>query len=167
MEEVVRRMTPNRLAAIGAVVAIPALVLSIYNLWEHRKAEQRRVRESEEKTQPRVKIVTKQTFEHVAKELDLAVYSCTVTNIGMVGVTISSVMLEPAEGGSVGIMLWLPGGEQPRRLDLGESQTWSIYMDEIHLQGKGEIPVTAVARDTTGTEYRSKLEDTLPLQGSS
>jgi hypothetical protein len=39
-------------------------------------------------------------------------------------------------------------------------------MHDIQVQGLGEIPLVAVAKDTTGTEHRSKPEDTLALCGS-
>ncbi len=151
---------------IGAAIAILAFILSAYNFREQRKAEQRRIRERQEDRQPQVKLVTQQTLEHAAKNHDVPVCSCIVTNTGIVGVTISSVVLERAEGGGVGIALQLVEGEEPRRLDSGESQTWGNYMDEIRVQGPAEIPVVAVATDTTGTEHRSKPANTLALHGS-
>jgi hypothetical protein len=151
---------------IVAVIATLAFILSVYTIREQRKAEQRRIRERQEDRQPQVKIVTQQTLDPMARNYDVPVYSCIVTNTGIVGVTISSVVLEHAEGGGVGIALQLVESEEPRRLDSGESQTWGIYMHEIKVQGPAEIPVVAVATDITGTEHRSKPENTLALRGS-
>lgn len=134
---------------IIALAAVAALLLSIYNTVVQRRDKQRRVT-----------ITTNQRVD------EAPAYICTITNTGMIGVTISRVMLEPRGGGAVNIVLRLPSGEQQRKLDSGESQEWGIYLDEIGLEGPPKIPVTVVATDTTGEEYRSKPEETLPVKGS-
>lgn len=94
------------------------------------------------------------------------IYQCQVTNDGFIGVQIDSVEIYPAKGGNVGIPLRLPLDEKPKKLDQGESQAWGKYLHELEeeLVGEGRLDVVAVARDTTGKEYKQKRGDSLPIQ---
>jgi len=47
------------------------------------------------------------------------VHRCTVTNTGYIGVQIQRVELRSSAEAKVGILLELPQGEQPRKLDQG------------------------------------------------
>ena len=163
-------MVIDWIIALGALTAVPAFLLSLYNLNEQRKSEQRRIEERKEDRRPQVKIRTSKAFDSVAEDAQALIYKCDITNIGLVGVTISLVVLEHAgSNGGSGPALQLPDGDQPRKLDSGESQTWSIRMNRIpdkNFQVTEEIPVVVVARDTAGNEHRSEPEETLPLHGT-
>ncbi len=101
-------------------------------------------------------------------------YVCNVTNTGYIGVQIDRVELRPASGsGAAGIVLRLPQGEQPKKLDQGESQKWGMYIDEAIViyarrgegapRASGELRVVAVAVDTTGKEYVQEQQLALPI----
>jgi len=94
------------------------------------------------------------------------IYRCLVTNTGYIGIEIDRVELRRSAESSLGIVLQLPRGEQPRKLDQGESQAWGIYLDELKERLQGETKVVAVAVDTTGKEYVQKQKDAVAIRGA-
>ena len=175
MAEGVRRVTPTVTDWITAFAAISALLLSAYSICRQRKSEQRldaqrkadeqqRLKERQEDRFPQVKITT--SYTSGSRTAGISVYEATVTNIGLVGVTIERVIFEPVGGGALGPLMDLPKGERQRKLEPGEYQLWEISRDSFQVEGRSKVPVTVVARDTAGKEHRSDPEDTLPLWGS-
>lgn len=146
------------IAVLALIVAALSLVISALGyltvLWRGKK---------------RVRIRSSEAVEDLAKGGPFY-YRCLVTNVGYIGVQIDGVALYPAAGTrGVGIPLTLPRGEQPRKLDQGESQEWGILLDDLHarLQGEGRLEVVAVATDTAGGEHEQRRKDSLSVDLSS
>lgn len=120
---------------ITAIVAILALLLSCLSLWWQWKSErrleaqretdeQKRLIERREDRSPQVQITTRYAADSRTAGQVTSMYEATVTNTGLLGVTIGRVTLEPAGGGALGLLMELPKGEQQRKLEPGESQLW-------------------------------------------
>jgi hypothetical protein len=76
--------------------------------------------------------------------------------VGIAGVKITSVHLYLDEPPHKPIELHLPKGEQPKKLDNGDSQTWSRTL----AYDTGTPPVLAVmALDTVGNTYFAERPD--------
>jgi hypothetical protein len=150
---------PTALATL--IVAVCALVLSIYNTYAQRRD---RI--------PRVKVTASWAvstgapgaFQGIADssiEMGKAVYRCEITNIGVAGVKIMKVTVVPQPSQtSPGrpLQLDLPQGEQPRKLDNGDSQAWLMSFDMVSVFQRGlpKNPVRVFAEDTVGNVYEAQ-----------
>jgi hypothetical protein len=154
---------------IVAIVAVCALALSIYNTytqWRDRK--------------PRVEIATSWIHPGEAPmairgtanlpaggkfERWKAIYQCEITNVGIAGVKISQVTVYPQSPPGRPMPLSLPQGEQPRKLDNGDSQTWTLPIDDVREfppHPNPRVPTQVVAVDTVGNAYKAKDPASFP-----
>src|SRR5215211_5997794 len=56
---------------------------------------------------------------------------CRVTNTGYIRLQVQSVRIRATIDGRTGILLSLPNGETPRKLEQGESQVWEIDWERL------------------------------------
>lgn len=114
---------------ITALVALAALLLSIYNTYRQWRDRKPRVEMSAYWIHPEdAPMATRSTHNPVAPP-GKASYRCEITNVGMAGVKIRQVSVWPQAPPGKPLPLRLPEGEEPRKLDNGDSQTWSICVD--------------------------------------
>jgi hypothetical protein len=94
-----------------------------------------------------------------------ATYQCEVTNVGVAGVKITQVTIfSPQAPPGKPVPLDLPVGEQPRRLENGDSQAWSVTIDaslepdivEQKYPPDPRFKNSVVATDTVGNTYTAK-----------
>jgi hypothetical protein len=147
--------------AITVIVAVLALLLSLYNTYAQRRDRK-----------PRVEMVTSWNFPRDAPmawrgtaEPGQATYRCEITNVGITGVKIKDVTIYRLTTPGKPLPMYLPTGEQTKKLDNGDSQTWMYYFgsklveDRISSLNK---PVKVIAMDTVGNTYQAKNPDALP-----
>jgi len=73
--------------------------------------------------------------------------------------------------GRTGILLSLPNGETPRKLEQGESQVWEIDWERLLNSLEREKPqvrvtaLVAIAQDTTGKDYVQKEQAAFTMEG--
>ena len=100
-----------------------------------------------------------------------ALYHCEVTNRGVAGVKIARVTIfNPQSPPGKPVPLQLPEGEQPRRLENGDSQTWSTANDatdrpwivEQEYSPHPSIRLRVTAFDTLGNSYEAKDPEPYP-----
>jgi hypothetical protein len=148
---------------IVAFVAVCALALSIYNTYMQRR----------DRT-PRVEMVVSWNYPSDAAMAwrgtaapGEALYQCEITNVGIAGVKIRGVNMYILAPPGKPIPLHLTEGEQPRKLDNGDSQTWVTsfpYPDAIAgpSEGASGPRVRVVAWDTVGNRYEAKNPPHIP-----
>ena len=91
---------------------------------------------------------------HIASDVGHNTYWCRVTNTGYIGLQVEFVHIPQP-----GVLLRLPDGDTPRKLDQGESQVWEVELEYLLRSLRDadledlETPIVAIARDTTGKEY--------------
>lgn len=95
-----------------------------------------------------------------------ALYQCEITNIGVAGVKIREVRIYYLTKPGKPIPLYLSPGEEPKKLDNGDSQTWMYDFGRTKLEPSRitsmDSPVKVVAWDTVGNTYRAKTPTPLP-----
>ncbi len=98
-----------------------------------------------------------------------AIYRCEVTNVGMAGVKITQVTISnPQAPPGKPEPLQLPEGEQPKRLENGDSQTWSIVNDATNsildqgYQPHPNIRLRVIAFDPLGKSYDANDPEPYP-----
>ncbi len=142
---------------IVAIVALCALALSIYNTYAQRRDRIPRVKVT---TNWAVSIGAPQALYSLADpgtEPGEADYRCEITNIGKAGVKIKKVTVVPQASPGRPLPMHLPEGEQPKKLDNGDSQVWRLSfgsMKEFTLSLK--TPVRVFAEDTVGNVYEAE-----------
>jgi hypothetical protein len=143
---------------LTALAAIAALGLSGYNTytqWRDRT--------------PRVEMVATWNFPKDAPTAWAGtanpgepVYQCEMTNVGVAGVKIIEAKIFFLRYPAKPLRLHPPEGEQPRKLDNGDSQTWlhTFTSDSIpgpaNLDNPDRVKVQVVAWDTVGNAYKAK-----------
>ncbi len=146
---------------ITAIVAVLALLLSVYNTVTQIRDRR-----------PRVRIVTSWDYPRDAAtafqgsaEPGQALYRCEITNVGRAGVKINRVKVFHLTSPGKPITLQLAPGEQPKKLDNGDSQTW-IYdfgWDFIKPRVTSlNTSVNVLAWDSVGNTYQAKDPAPLP-----
>lgn len=154
--------TTDWLAAIGAVLSAGAawlaLAVSLHTAYILNKERY-----------PRVEIVAvwdlPRNFPQASKGPELPatagpgepVFQCEITNVGKTGVKIKEarVWIDAPPGNP--LPLRLPEGEQPRKLDPGDSQTWSAGpFDYRDRGGWPDYWTHGLALDAAGNTYTAR-----------
>lgn len=141
--------------ALTALAAWLALVFSIYNAYALRRDRK-----------PRVEMVARWNLPSNSPQAmkgpgipatadpGRTIFECEITNVGMVGVKISEVYMWIHAPPGKPIRLHLPQGEQPRKLDNGDSQMWlSPPFDYEYLIDNGAYLTHVLALDSAGNRY--------------
>jgi hypothetical protein len=141
---------------ITAIVAVGALVLSIYNTYTQQRDRTPRVKMSVSWAVSSAAPTALQGLANPTTKPGEADYRCEITNIGKAGVKIRKVTILPLAPPGKPLPMQLPQGEQPRKLDNGDSQTWSLSFDMGVLKQPLKTPVRVFAEDTVGNIYEAK-----------
>jgi hypothetical protein len=154
--------------AFSALAAWVALGLSIYNTYTQRRDRTPRVDMVVRWNLPRDLPATKPALGRLMTANPGEKYLvCEITNVGMVGVKITEVYVYIDAPPGRALPMELPEGEHPRRLETGDSQTWSLgpmehglydRNPELLAGGTGEW-TTVGARDTAGNTYEERNPD--------
>lgn len=147
---------------ITAIVAVAALLLSLYNTYTQFR----------DRT-PHVEMVTSWNLPRDyagafrgSAEPGQAIYRCEITNVGKAGVKINEVKIFHLQSPGKPIPLHLAPGEQPKKLDNGDSQTWMYDFGRTKLipsrVTSQNSPVKVIAWDTVGNTYQAKDPAALP-----
>lgn len=145
------------------VVAVLALLLSGYNTYMQRKERRPRVDLSTYWVHPDDAPMALRSTANPTAPVGKAIYRCEITNVGVAGVKIRQVSLYPQAPPGKPIPLRLPEGEQSRKLDNGDSQTWSICI-ELDPEYKPDlrVPGHVIAWDTVGDSYKAENPTPFP-----
>ncbi len=157
MEEDVRGVTVTDW--IVAFVAVCALVLSIYNTYAQRRDRIPRVKVSASWAVSTRAPGALQSIADPTVKRGKADCRCEITNIGVAGVKIRKVTVFPQASPTCpgrSLQLYLPQGEQPKKLDNGDSQAWSLSFDISVLAEPRTTPVRVFAEDTVGNVYEAQ-----------
>ena len=141
---------------ITALVAVLALLLSGYNAYTQRRDRTPRVDLRAVWDLPRdVPQASKGPGSPATADPGEAFFRCEITNVGTAGVKIGEAYVWVDAPPGKPIPLRLPQGEQPRKLDNGDSQTWSA--GPFRSDSTGGVPtwVVVLALDTAGNYYRA------------
>ena len=117
----------------------------------------------------RVRIRSSIRLEEVEEGISAApLYACKITNVGYIGLQIDRVELGSTAGAAMGVVLTLPEGEEPKKLDQGETQEWGAFIGGVDggaspTREARKIRVVAVAVDSTGKKYVQRRKDSLPI----
>jgi hypothetical protein len=145
--------------ALSAAAAWVALGFSIYNAYARRKDRIPQVKMAATWNLPRdAPQAMKGPSLPATADPGEMIYLLEITNVGVAGVKITRVHIWLDEPPGKPIPLRLPQGEQPRKLDNGDSQTWS----ESFVTDHGlHIPrvTTVMAGDTVGRTYFAEQPD--------
>jgi len=156
---------------LTAVAAILALILSIRNAIVQHKDRTPRVEMRTYWLQPADAPMALRGTAHPVAPAGKATYQCEVTNVGMAGVKITEVTIfSPLAPPGKPVPLTLPEGEQPRRLENGDSQTWSVTKDaslkpsilEEQYPPDPRFKNSVRAMDTVGNTYWAKAPPRYP-----
>lgn len=156
---------------IVAIVAVGALALSMYNTYTQRRDRTPRVEMAARWNLPRdVPQASKGPGFPATANPGEAIFECEITNVGIAGAKIREVYVYIDAPPGKPIPLYLPQGEQPRRLESGDSQMWSagpfeydrIGPFEYDRIGRGENWIRVLALDTVGNIYEAKNLDFVP-----
>jgi hypothetical protein len=150
---------------ITALVALVALALSIYNTYAQHRDRTPRIEMRTYWLHPEDAPMALRGTANPVAPAGTAIYRCEVTNVGVAGVKITQVTIfNPQAPPGKPVPLQLPEGEEPRRLENGDSQTWSVANDAslepLILEQKyppdprGRSHV--IATDTVGNTYEAK-----------
>lgn len=142
--------------AFTALAAWAALVFSIYNAYALRRDRKPRVEISVRWNLPSdsPQVMRGPGFPATA-DPGRTVFECEITNVGMVGVKIREVYMWIYAPPGKPIPLHLPQGEQPKKLDNGDSQLWlSNPFNFKYLIGNGVYWTNVLALDSAGNSYR-------------
>jgi hypothetical protein len=151
--------------ALSAAAAWVALGFSIYNAYARRKDRIPQVKMAATWNLPRdAPQVLKGPGSPATSDPGEINYLLEITNVGVAGVKITRVHIWLDEPPGKPIPLRLPQGEEPRRLEDGDSQTWSesFVLDGGVLDRGGlHIPrvTTVMAGDTVGRAFFAEHPD--------
>lgn len=152
--------------AFTALAAWAALAFSIYNAYALRRDRKPRVEMRARWNLPSdsPQVMRGPGFPATA-DPGRTIFECEITNVGMVGVKISEVYMWIHAPPGKPIPLRLPQGEQPKKLDNGDSQLWlSTPFDHEYLTGNGVYWTHVLALDSAGNSYyvasRSRAKET-------
>lgn len=143
--------------ALSALAAWVALGFSIYNAYARRKDRTPRVKLAVSWNLPRdVPQASKGPGFPATANPGEAVFHCEITNIGMAGVKIREayVYLDAPPGKP--IPLSLPQNDLPRKLDNGDSQTWSARPFKHDRRSEVVTWIKVLALDTAGNRHEAK-----------
>jgi hypothetical protein len=143
--------------ALSALAAWVALGFSIYNAYARRKDRTPRVELATGWNLPRdvPQAMKSPSFPATANPGE-AIFLCEVTNIGIAGVKIKEVYVYIDAPPGKPIPLHLPQEDQLRKLDNGDSQTWSSRPLNYDRRVGVATWVKVLALDTTGNRYEAK-----------
>jgi len=151
--------------ALSAAAAWVALGFSIYNAYVRRKDRIPQVKMAATWNLPRdaPQFLKGPGFPATSDPGEI-IYLLEITNVGVAGVKITRVHIWLDEPPGKPIPLRLPQGEEPRRLEDGDSQTWleSFDLDGGVLDRGGlHIPrvTTVMAGDTVGRTFFAEHPD--------
>lgn len=140
---------------LTAVAAWTALGVSLYNTYILNKERVPRVEMVAVWNLPRdVPQASKGLGQLATADPGEPVFQCEITNVGKTGVKIKEARVWIDAPPGKPIQLSLPEGEQPRKLDNGDSQTWSAGPFDYH--ATGGVPdswVHVLALDAAGNTY--------------
>ena len=147
---------------IVAIVAVCALGLSIYNTYTQRRDRTPHVEMTTSWAVASDAPTALQGISNPTTKPGKADYRCEITNVGIAGVKIRRVTVYTQAPPGRPLPMHLPQGEQPRKLDNGDSQTWSLSFDMSALKQPLTIPVRVFAEDTVGNIYEAKEPTAFP-----
>jgi hypothetical protein len=143
--------------ALSALAAWVALVFSIYNAYARRKDRTPRVELAASWNLPRdVPEAAKGPGVPTTSNPGEANFHCEITNIGIAGVKIREVYVYVDAPPGKPIPLHLPQEGQPRKLDNGDSQTWSAGPFVYDRRGGVATWIKVLALDTVGNRHEIK-----------
>jgi hypothetical protein len=150
---------------ITAVVAVCALILSVRNTWVQHRDRTPRIEMRTYWLHPVDAPMALRGTANPVAPAGKATYRCEVTNVGVAGVKITLVTIyNPQAPPGKPVPLHLPDGEEPRRLETGDSQTWSVTISaslepnivEQKYPPDPRFKNSVVATDTVGKRYTAK-----------
>lgn len=142
---------------ITALVALAALVLSCYNVYTQRRDRTPRVEMVVRWNLPRdVPQASKGPGFPATANPGEAFFLCEITNVGMIGVKIREAYVWVDAPPGKPIPLQLPQGEQPKKLDTGDSQTWSAGPFVYDMSGGVATWTHVLALDSAGNYHETR-----------
>lgn len=162
--------------AVTTIIAIAAFALSVYNtVMQRRDRQPRLVFDTYWVHPPEAPMALRGNGNPVAPS-NTAIYKCEITNFGSSGVKIRQVKIFPQAPPGKPLEMELSNGEQSKKLENGDSQTWSISTDmdkwspdesrswrpEFEPDMSGEAQTNIIATDNTGKEHSAKTPTVFP-----
>ena len=149
--------------ALSALAAWVALGFSIYNAYARRRERKPRVEMVARWNLPRdVPQAAKGPGSPATANPGEAIFQCEITNVGVVGVKIKEAYVWIDAPPGKPIPLHLQQGEEPRRLDTGDSQMWSAGPFDYHMISSGVTWTHVLALDSSGNYHETRNMNRLP-----